>query len=106
MRSACARRTLRLLARIPHFIVDAVDRRFCANEALEVGLDEDFEGCGFLLDGLREEVEALEERVGGGVAVDLGEEEGGIEGGGAEEEAVSWLIRMLAWGKPSELASR
>ena len=36
----------------------------CADEALEVGLDKDFERGRLLLDGAREEVEALQQRVG------------------------------------------
>ena len=48
----------------PHFLVYIVDCGFGADEALEVGFDEDFEGGGFLLDGGGEEVEAAEEVVG------------------------------------------
>ena len=57
-------------------IIDTVDCGFGADEAFEIGLDEYLERGRFLLNGAREEVEAGEERVGRGIAVDLGEEEG------------------------------
>lgn len=88
----------RVGALVAHFIVDAVDGGLCADEALEVGLDEDLERGRLLLDGAREEVEALQERVGRGIAVDLREEERGREGGGAEEEAVAWGGRGVSGG--------
>jgi hypothetical protein len=77
-------RRLRLLARISHFTVHPVDGGLRGHETLKVGLDEHFEGRGFLLDGVGQEVESGEEGVGGGIAVDLREEEGGVEGRGTE----------------------
>jgi hypothetical protein len=65
---------LGVLALLAHLIVDAVDGGLCADEALEVGLDKNLERGRFLLDGAREEVEALQQRVGRGIAVDLRKE--------------------------------
>jgi hypothetical protein len=85
----CGLRWLGVLALLTHFIVYAVDGGLCADEALEVGLDEDLQRGRFLLDGAREEVEALQQRVGRGIAVDLREEQRRREGGRAEQEAVA-----------------
>jgi hypothetical protein len=60
-----------------HLFVYIVDRRFGAYEALKIGLNQDFEGGGFLVDGAGQEVQAMEQIIGGGTVVDFGEEHGG-----------------------------
>jgi hypothetical protein len=91
MPSSCATRRLCLFALLAHLGVHAINCSFGANEALEVGLDEHLKRGRLLLDRVGEELEAGEQHVGRGIAVDLREEELRGECGRAEEEAIAYV---------------
>ena len=57
-----------------HFFIHIIYSSLGADEALEVGFDEDFQGGGLLVYGLGENIETGEERLGIGGGMHLGQE--------------------------------
>lgn len=84
----------RLGGRLPpilHLGIDIVNGSFGPHEALKIGLNENFQRCGFLINRSREGVESLKKRLGRCRRVDLGKEKGGGEGSGREEKSIAYF---------------